>query len=198
MSKHALEVLLDSRPRFKILKFLFRNMERGVTIKDLAEHTQEDQTTTRKEIIKLLEIKLLRQEGKKSASATEYRLNKEFEFFSELRDLILKSSPAEKRHLIESINKLGRIKFAAVGGIFMDKESKDPLAVDLMIVVDDPDRRKLQIFLKSLEAEVGKEIKFAVMDREEFLYRMAMFDRFVRVLLEGPHEKLINRLGVGL
>ena len=48
MSKHALEVLLDSRPRFKILKFLLRNMERGVTIKDLAEHTQEDQTHTPK------------------------------------------------------------------------------------------------------------------------------------------------------
>jgi len=33
-----------------------------------------------------------------------------------------------------------------------------------------------------------------VMDKEEFEYRLSMFDRFVRVFIEGPHEKLINRL----
>ena len=34
------------------------------------------------------------------------------------------------------------------------------------------------------------------MDKEEFKYRFSMFDRFVRVLLEGPHENLIDKLGV--
>jgi hypothetical protein len=56
--------------------------------------------------------------------------------------------------------------------------------------------RKLRSFLKALEAEVGKEIKFALMEKEEFLYRLAMFDRFVRVVIESPHEKLINKLNI--
>jgi hypothetical protein len=34
------------------------------------------------------------------------------------------------------------------------------------------------------------------MEKEEFIYRHGMFDRFVRVLLEGPHEKIINKLGI--
>ena len=34
------------------------------------------------------------------------------------------------------------------------------------------------------------------MEKDEFEYRYGMFDRFVRVLLEGPHEKLINKLGL--
>lgn len=123
-------------------------------------------------------------------------LNTDFEFFYELRDLILKSPPAEKNIMIKRLNKLGRIKLAVISGIFINKENLDPLITDLLIVGDDIDRRKLHAFLKTMEAEIGKEIRFTMMDREEFQYRLAMFDRFIRVLLDGPHEKLINKLGV--
>ncbi|MFH1769350.1 MAG: hypothetical protein ABH833_01640 [Parcubacteria group bacterium] len=127
-----------------------------------------------------------------------YQINPDFEFFYELRDLVLKSSPAEKSKMLENINKLGKIKAAIISGIFLDKESEDPLATDLLIVCDDIDRRKLRVFLRALEAEVGKEIKFATMDKDEFMYRLNMFDRFVRVLLEGPHEKLVDKLNIEL
>ena len=123
-------------------------------------------------------------------------VNPRFEFFNELRDLILKSSPAQKDKMVQNINRLGRVKLAVVAGIFLNKEQPDPNSADLLIVGDDIDRRKLRNFLKALEAEVGKEIIFAIMDKEEFKYRMAMFDRFVRVMMEGQHEKLINRLGI--
>ena len=54
----------------------------------------------------------------------------------------------------------------------------------------------MRLFLRSLEAEVGREIRLSIMDKEEFEYRYGMFDRFVRVMLEGPHEKIINKLGL--
>lgn len=123
-------------------------------------------------------------------------LNPDFEFFYELRDLILKSSPAEKGKMISKIAGLGRIKLAIISGLFLNRSNEHSEAADLLMVGDDINRRKLNIFLKSLEAEVGGEIKFTLMDKEEFRYRLAMFDRFVRVLLEGPHEKLINKLGI--
>lgn len=127
-----------------------------------------------------------------------YALNPNFEFFSELKSLILKSSPAEKDNLIKKIVGLGRVKLAVVSGIFLN--SADTIGfnsvTDLFIVGDDIEKRKLVSFLRSLEAEVGKEIKFSLMDKEEFEYRYGMFDRFVRVLLEGPHEKIINKLGL--
>ncbi len=125
-----------------------------------------------------------------------YILNNSFEFLYELRDLILKSSPAEKNSMVERINKLGRIKLAIISGIFINKENPDPGIADLLIVGDDIDNRKVRNFLGSLEAEVGKEIKFTVMEKDEFQYRLSMFDRFIRVLLESPHEKLINKLGL--
>jgi len=144
----------------------------------------------RRELDKLHAIGLLKKNKKANG------LNRDFEFFSELRDLILKSPPSEKHDLIARINKLGKIKLAIISGIFLDKELNDPLAVDLFLVHDYLDRRKLTQFLKNLEAEVGTDVRFATMEKEEFKYRLSMFDRFVRVLLEGPHEKLINKLGI--
>lgn len=137
-----------------------------------------------------------RSAGKALLGKPIYALNPGFEFFYELKDLILKSSPAEKDRMIQRLNKIGRIKLAVISGIFINKENLDPLITDLFIVGDDIDRRKMRAFLKATEAEVGKEIRFTIMDKEEFQYRLAMFDRFIRVLLESPHEKLINRLGI--
>lgn len=134
--------------------------------------------------------------AKKPKQKPRYLLNHGFEFFYELRDLILKSSPAEKDNMIKRINKLGKVKLAVAAGIFVNKENSDPAHADLLLVGEDIENAKLKNFLRALEAEVGKEIKFAVMDGEEFKYRWAMFDRFIRVMLEGPHEKLINKLAI--
>ena len=133
-------------------------------------------------------------------SSQRYALNANFEFFQELKTLILKSSPAEKDKLVKRLYKLGRIKLAILSGIFLSNgdgsNAYDNSIADLFIVGDDMNRRKLTSFLQSLEAEMGKEIKFSLMEREEFDYRYRMFDRFVRVLLEGPHIKIINKLGI--
>jgi|SRR3989344_902494 len=151
----------------------------------------------KKQAVKVLKLRHIKAaKVKPVAKNLTYVLNTDFGSFFELRDLILKSLPAEKDTMIERINKLGKVKLAIISGVFMNKDSPDPYIPDLLIVGDDLDKRKLRSFLKAIEAEVGKEIKFVILDKEEFQYRWAMFDRFIRVLLEGPHEKLINKLGI--
>lgn len=194
MSKHNLEILFDSRPRLKILKFLFRNLTTNYTLREIVNHSREGFKAVRSEIRRLLDIGLLKKMARKPTAV--FMVNRDFEYFSELRNLILIWSPSDKARLLENINKLGKIKLAVIAGIFLDKENKDQLAVDVFLVGDDIERRKLTNFLKNLEAEIGKEVRFATMEREEFKYRLSMFDRFVRVLFESPHEKLIDKLGV--
>ncbi|MDP4001759.1 MAG: hypothetical protein Q8P69_01795 [bacterium] len=128
-----------------------------------------------------------------------FTLNPDFEFFSELRSLVLKSSAGEKERMIQKVSNLGRIRLAVISGIFLsdpDSINQYDAPADLFIVGDEINRSKLRNFLGSLEAEIGTEIKFTLMDKEEFDYRFNMFDRFVRVLLEGPHEKIVNKIGL--
>jgi len=46
----------------------------------------------------------------------------------------------------------------------------------------------------NLEAEIGKEINFVLMNSEEFKYRLNMMDRFLMEFLRGPHDELINKI----
>lgn len=143
-----------------------------------------------------------RSEKKRTVVRTDratYSLNPAFDFFDELKNLILKASPAEKGDMIKKISGLGRVKLAVISGIFLHTNSGTNIyeaPADLFIVCDDIRKRKLRSFLASIEADVGKEIKFTLMDKDEFQYRYGMFDRFIRVLFEGPHEKIINKLGL--
>lgn len=128
-----------------------------------------------------------------------FTLNPSFNYFNELRTLILKSSPAERDVLTQKVANLGRIRLAVISGIFLnDPDAADHYdsPADLFIVGDDINRARLRNFLSSIEADIGTEVKFTLMDKEEFDYRYSMFDRFVRVLLEGPHEKIINKIGI--
>ena len=187
-----------------------KTIERRVTAKRFAVKKKKTKKRTlpkrhRVKYAKALRIKKIRRKKPKrkiQQGRSRYFLNHDFEFFPELQSLILKSSVTEKKNMIKRLSHLGRIRLAVISGIFMQSQdgnvSKDPnvSAADLFIVADDINRKKLRSFLKSVEANVGTEIRFTLMEREEFSYRFGMFDRFIRVLLEGPHEKIINRLGI--
>jgi len=192
MSKDILEILFGSKIRVKVLKFLFRNFSSDFSVPELSRRIQESPAATRKEVQLLSQIKLVRKNG-----AQRFALNSGFEFFEELKLLIMKSSPAEKNKLVQRITRLGRIRLALIAGIFLNQnDSQDGSVVDLFIVGDDISKERLRKFLKALEAEVGRELRLSIMDKEEFEYRYGMFDRFVRVMLESPHEKIINKLGL--
>jgi len=66
----------------------------------------------------------------------------------------------------------------------------------MLIVGSHLKKKKLSSLIKDLEAEVGKEIDYVIMSPEEFQYRFDMYDRFLKDILERPHEKLINKLKI--
>lgn len=219
MPIQILEQLFDSPVKVKLLKLFLRNLEKVFQIKEAARRTHSDIRLVRRQIKALTEIGFLkyktvrkrsghahRQAGKKSNKKNKvskpegkenilkpgiyYSIEPRFEFFDELSGLVLKSSPASKERMLKNIKNLGRIKLALIAGVFLNTNNS---RTDLLIV-GDVNRRKLEKFLSNLEAEVGKEIVYSVMNTKEFDYRYHMFDRFIRDILEKPGEKLINKL----
>jgi hypothetical protein len=196
MSKSILDNLLGSRVRVKLLKLLFRQHPTSLPMSDLVVRVQEPAFIVRRELLLLQEIGLTTKYRGVKSNPDRYGLSEEFDYFKEVQDLVLKPSPKETDRLVKRINTLGRVKLAVVAGIFVSQpdDTTYETPADLFIVGDDVDRGKLTKFLKSLEAEMGTEIRFGVMEKDEFKYRYEMFDRFLRVLLEGPHRKIINKL----
>src|SRR3989339_87234 len=197
MPEQILEQLFDSPIKVKLLKLFLRNPNRFFSMSEIVRKIQSSRRATVRQVkglesIDFLKSKKIKANSKKQIEgSTYYGVNPKFDFYYELQSLILKSSPTSKDKILAKILKLGRIKLALIGGVFLNLEGS---RVDLFLVGDDIDNKKLKQFLSEIESEVGKEIEYAAMDAKEFDYRYHMFDRFVRDVIEKPHEKLVNKI----
>lgn len=208
--EQILEKLLDSVPKARILRLFMQNPHQSFTCNAIAARCNFKTTQVRKEINKFLKLGLIfekmgiiRKDGaidrvKKGKKMTKirslvYTTNQDFEVFQELRDLVIKSSVASKRNLTQRVKRLGRIQLAMIAGTLINN---DRGRTDLLLVADDIPKSKMERFLSELESEVGKQVHYTLMTKDEFIYRTNMYDRFLRDILESPHEKLINRLNM--
>jgi len=191
MNKEILEQLFDSPVKVKLLKLFLRNPEESFELKEVKKRIKSDASACRRQMKKLENINLIGSRVKDRRKA--YFVNSDFDFYNELRTLVLKSNPASQEKILSRLKTLGRIKLAILAGIFLNAENS---RVDLLVVGDNIKKRKLSNFLRNLEAEVGKEIDYVVFSSRDFNYRYDMFDRFIRDVLEKPHEKLINKLKI--
>jgi len=191
MNKEILEQLFDSPVKVKLLKLFLRNPEESFELKEIKKRIKSDANVCRRQMKKLENINLIGSRVKDRRRA--YFVNSDFDFYNELKTLVLKSNPASQEKILSHLKNLGRIKLAILAGIFLNAENS---RVDLLVVGDNIKKRKLSNFLRYLEAEVGKEIDYVVFSSKDFNYRYDMFDRFIRDVLEKPHDKLINKLKI--
>jgi len=197
MSEQILEQLFESPVKLKLLKLFLRNPQKQYLLTDIVKRTQSNKSVVSTQLngleaIGLLKRKKIRGNSRKQIkTGLYYSVNPDFDFYGELQSLILKSSPTSKEKMLNRIMKLGRIKMALIAGVFLNADNN---RLDLFLVGDDISSRRLMNFLSEMESEVGKEIAYAAMDTKEFDYRYHMFDRFVRDILEKPHEKLVNKI----
>ncbi len=204
IGKGTLDQLFESQAKVKLLRFFFRNAGSMFQPKEIFKRLRSNTALLRQEMKKMEKIGLLKQKrawlsfekkrgGIRKEKRLVYYLNPGFDFFSELRDLILKTAVASKSDLVDRARKTGNIKLLALTGVFT---GDDMSRADLLIVGDKINHRKLNNFIKDLEAEVGKELNCAVLTTKEFDYRYDMYDRFVRDLLDGESEILIKRINL--
>jgi hypothetical protein len=201
MSGQVLEKLFNSPIKVKLLKLFLRNEGSLFSTQEMESKTQLKIGQVRKEIGKLRDINFVKikmtavkeDDGKRAKKVARYGINRDFVFYPELKSLILKSSPASEEKMKKNIKKTGRIRLLMTSGLFIDNEMS---RIDMMVVGDGINSKKFNNFLRDLESETGKELRYVVLTTEEFNYRMSMFDRFLRDVLDYPHRKLINRLGI--
>lgn len=132
--------------------------------------------------------------GKRKVVAPEkyYQLNQVWPYLDELKNLVLKISPPSFPKIERGLVKIGKIKLAIITGIFLNIADA---RADIMLVGDDIDFKKFISFIKTLEEELGTELRYVILGIDEFKYRYGMFDRFVHDILEYPHRKVIDKIG---
>ena len=90
------------------------------------------------------------------------------------------------------LKSLGNVELALYTGQFTRDERS---GIDF-VVVGDINPTQLAKYVGDLEAKEGKTIRYAVMDKEEFLYRKQVNDRFLLTVLDSKKQVLIDRPGL--
>lgn len=213
--ENILEKLFESVPRARILRLFMQNRSGFFTFPEITKRTKVRPAAAKKELVKLMKIGVIKRKvaafreeivkkarSKKKPSpiriklrkAKVYYANPAFRFLPELSDLVVKASAASRKKLLRQVKRLGNVKLAVLSGVFVQNNGNS--RADILIVGDGLKKRKLDNFFSQLESEMGKTLSYTIMDTNEFKYRLDMYDRFLRDILEYPHDKLINKLRV--
>jgi len=143
MSKEILEQLFDSLVKVRLLKLFLRNPNSAFELSEIAKKIKSDLSICRRQINKLESINFIN--GRIKKKKKNYSVNQDFDFYNELRTLVLKSSPASKKKILRRLKDLGKINLAILSGIFIDA---DNARVDLLVVGDSIKQKNFLIFLK--------------------------------------------------
>lgn len=185
----VLEALFGSKARTRILRFFLLNGEKEYSVVEVAKKNMLTPAAVRKELNDLKKIKFVLEKIRKGTKY--YALDQNFGFFFELKTLFAKSTASPESKSLARISSIGDVKLALISGIFLNNAKSK---VDMILVANNVSRAKLASLMSSLEAEVGKEVSFVLMNSEEFKYRVDMLDRFLFDFMEGTHLELIDKI----
>ncbi len=171
--------ILGNPARVKLMRLFILN--KGVIFKrkDIISRSRVSSSMVSRE------LKLLTSVGFIKKRLSSWSLNPAFKYKKEFESLLVGSDTFDREVISGNFKKVGRVKLLVISGIFIkNKDSR----VDLLIVGDKMKRAKIEEGIKRLEAEIGMELKYAIFETKEFLYRLNMYDKLVRDMIDFPHE----------
>lgn len=205
----VLSKLFGSTARVKLMRLFLLNPQEVYEKQDICNRAKISSETVLRELRMLKRIGLVKKKvfykenpkGRITKSGTPAKkklsgwiLNPSFVFLSELQEFLIKTLSLSDREIIMRLRPaIGKLKLVIVAGVFIkDWESR----VDILIVGDKIKEKQLVAILKSMEAEIGREIRYAVFSTEDFRYRLTVCDKLIRDIFDYSHRVISDQLGI--
>jgi hypothetical protein len=203
----TLSRLFGGTNRIKLIKLFLFNHEGVFDMDYLRIKLATEEKEILKEIDALKKMQLVKQskiskvvtekKGKKIIEKKKkmnvWSFDPKFEYTAPLTDFLIKTQSIEHKAIVRKIEKTGKIKAVLISGVF----TRNPEArLDMFVVGDHVSAASMEKIVRSLESEMGKDIKYAVLSAPDFSYRMSMNDKLVRDVLDFPHRVLLDRIGI--
>jgi hypothetical protein len=204
-----LDKLFGSGAKVKIMRMYLFNPNSTFDVGEISSMIHLSPSVVRKELGVLEKInfvrkrsyikQLKRKRGKKTAilkkRAQGWGLDLKFPYIPLLQNFLINTNMIRHKDILRKLNVCGKLKLVIIAGVFIhDEDSR----VDMLIVGDQLKRKQIENVVTAIEAELGKEIKYASFETQDFAYRLAMRDMLIRDILDYPHEKVIDKIGVAV
>ncbi|OGI57237.1 hypothetical protein A3B85_03100 [Candidatus Nomurabacteria bacterium RIFCSPHIGHO2_02_FULL_37_13] len=178
--------ILGNSARVKIMKLFLLNKNKGFKSKEVVKRSRVNAPAVRREMRLLASVGFIK---KHSSTSREWFFNSLFKYAEEFEELLVRSDTLNKQSILNNFKNIGQVKLIIVSGVFIKNDNS---RVDLLIIGDKLKRGKIEGGIRKLEAEIGAELVYAIFDTKEFIYRLNMYDKLVRDILDYPHEILLQ------
>lgn len=195
-----LSILFGSQARVKLLRFFLFNPSKEFTFDEISKRARLVRRTARTEMNALERAEVIKkkqfyleQEGGKKVRVQGYALNKEFPNLQSLQTFLFETAPINGKTVLKHLRKAGTLDFVAVAGIFVrDFDQR----LDVLLAMKKLSASKVETAIRSLEAELGVEIRFAALESSDLMYRVGMYDKLTRDVFDYPHQIIADRINV--
>lgn len=175
--------ILGSGARVKIMRLFLLNKSTSFTNKEVVKRSRVNPAIVRRELQILKSINFIKKHTK------GWTFDHFFKYARELENLLVSTDTLDKETILKTFKKAGSVKLIIVAGIFIkNKDSR----VDLLIVGNKLKKNQITEGIRKLEAEIGTELIYAVFETKEFIYRLNIYDKLVRDILDFPHEVILQ------
>lgn len=183
--------LFGSSDKVKIMRLFLRHPGQSLSVKEIGERSRIRPPTAGRELKSLSDLGFL--ETKKRGVVRVWQLDLSFPFLLPLKTILKNDLLSRKRELVKQFGRAGRVALLVIAGVFLEDTER---RTDLLVVGNNLKKNLIGRIVKDLEAEVGKELNYAVLETADFQYRLNAYDKFVRDLLDYPHSVIIDKIGL--
>ncbi|PIP55738.1 MAG: hypothetical protein CO183_01955 [Candidatus Zambryskibacteria bacterium CG_4_9_14_3_um_filter_42_9] len=186
MSK-SISHIFGGEAKVKIMRLFIFNSGMNFTLAKVADRVKEKLVTARRE------VHILAKAGLVKGRSQGFALDSSYPHLQAIENFLVDVAPITSKEIISKISRVGNIKLVLISGVFLhDRDSR----VDIFIVGDHIKQAKLRHAISSIEAVLGKELRYAAFETIDFRYRLSIYDKLIRDILDYPHEKILNKLGI--
>jgi len=197
-----IEQLFGSKTRVKLLQLFYSNPNRSFYVREITRKIDEQINSVRRELANLLNVGIIVSDT--NNNRLYYEVNQDFEHYAPLRQIFgqagasasTKTATGGKKAATvaglpdhDKIKTLGNVELAIFTGQFT---RDDKSGVDFLIV-GEVNQNALHKYVADLEAQEGKDIRYAHMNPQEFDYRRQIKDRFITTVLESKKQVLLDK-----
>ena len=189
-----LEKLFGGAAKVRIIKLFLFNPEALYPRNEVISRTKSSMKDVKANIALLEKVGFLKSrmvtlDTKKKAEA--WYLDQTFPYIGALQSLLINIMPLGAGDITKRLQKAGKMKLILTSGVFIQNSDS---RVDLLVVGDGIKRAALENAVRGLEADIGKELTYAYFDTDDYLYRLGMYDKLVRDILDFPHTVVVDKI----
>ncbi len=202
-----LEQFFGGIVKFKLWKVFSLNTTREFTLKDLSRLTKTRPDTlivNLKEMMKQGIVEAARKsiinDRQEKEQTFVYSVVKDFPLLPEITQLILTGIPRASEKVLNELGALPRLKTVLLSGFFTSKLglstqgfSATQSPIDMLLIFEKIPANVAES-VAELEHKLGRDLRYAALDQDDFKYRHSIGDKLIRDVLDFDHVVAMDKM----